>query len=88
MKDAAFEEIFQNLKEGKRYAEFLSNVRFPCHYTVLFFDKSKKLFCWRNYGSSANKATKAELRWILKVIFKLSPEEFIKKYDCIVPQSA
>ena len=45
MKNAAFEEIFQNLKAGKHYAEYLSNVRFPCHYTVLFFDKSKKLFC-------------------------------------------
>ena len=87
MKDAAFEEIYWNLKEGKCYTEFLGNVRFPCHYTVLFYDPIKKLFCWRNYGSSANKATKAKLRWILKVIFKMTPEEFIQTYDCL-PQSA
>lgn len=83
MKDAALDEIFNNLKAGKYYAEFLSNVRFPCHYTVLRFEKSKKLFCWTHYGSNANDATKAELRWILKVIFKMSPEDFIKKYDCL-----
>ena len=58
-------------------------MRFPGHYTVLYFEKSKKLFCWTHYGSSANSATKAELRWILDVIFRLTPEAFIKKYDCL-----
>jgi hypothetical protein len=32
---------------------------------------------WRNYGQSANKANKRELRWIFRVIFKSKTYDFI-----------
>ena len=35
---------------------------------------------WRNYGSSANKISLQNLRWILTEIFKLTPEQFLYNY--------
>lgn len=77
------EEIYKNLKNGLIYADYLSNVRFPCFWYVLRYDRIKNLFCWRNAGSSANKATKKELAWIIETIFQTTPEEFKKKYCCV-----
>lgn len=37
---------------------------------------------WQHYGSSANKATKKDLLWILMVIFKMKPSEFVNEYIC------
>ena len=78
--------IYTNLKAGNIYAEYKSNVRFPCYYSVLSYDKIKNLFHWTNYGSSANKATKPELQWIIETIFKMMPAEFIKTYSCVTRQ--
>lgn len=35
---------------------------------------------WRHYGSSANRVSLQNLKWILKEIFKMTPEEFLYKY--------
>lgn len=40
----------------------------------------KPLFCWTHYGSSANKATKKDLLWIITQIFGLTPEQFEQSY--------
>ena len=77
------EEIYKNLKNGLIYADYLSNVRFPCFWYVLRYDRSKNLFFWRNYGNSAIRATKKELAWIIENIFHTTPETFKKKYFCI-----
>lgn len=41
-------------------------------------DDGTPIFCWSHYGSSAEKATKEDLEWLLKVIFKSEPSEFVK----------
>lgn len=79
----ALDTIYSNLKNGMIYAYWLDNVKFPMYYYVICYDGIKKLFYWRNYGSSANKATKKDLLWIITVIFKMCPVDFIKKYDCL-----
>lgn len=79
----ALDMIYSNLKNGMIYASWLDNVRYPTYYYVVSYDMVKKLFCWRNYGSSANKATKKDLLWIITVIFKMCPVDFIEKYDCL-----
>lgn len=40
----------------------------------------KPFFGWTHYGSSANKATKAELNWIIRQIFNTTPAEFLNRY--------
>lgn len=75
----AFDEIYSNLKRGIVYGENITNVRFPYFRTVLSCDG--KYWFWSHYGSSANKATKSELRWILSKIFKLTPIEFLEEYS-------
>ena len=35
---------------------------------------------WKHYGSSANKLSLENLKWILTTIFKMTPEQFIFEY--------
>ena len=77
--------IYKNLMNGMTYGYVIKNVRFPYFHNALYKGRSiatKKFFIWNNYGSSANKATKKDLKWIIEVIFKMTPEEFINHYEC------
>ena len=76
------DEIYNNLMDGNQYGYVLKNVRFQVFNTVLCKHYCKPFFCWSHYGSSANKATKKELLWIIEVIFKMTPEDFINAYEC------
>lgn len=43
------------------------------------------IFKWQHYGSSANKATKDNLKWLLETIFKRDASEFVKlDYDALL----
>lgn len=35
---------------------------------------------WCRYGSSANKNTKKDLKWVIEEIFGMTPEEFLYAY--------
>lgn len=83
MNNNALIEIYNNLKNGMIYADYLSNVRFPCFWYVLTYDRIKNLFFWRNFGESANKATLKDLAWIIEQIFDTTPEAFAEKYHCV-----
>ena len=72
--------IYNNLQQGKVYGYNFTNVRFP--YFIIVLCKNGRFICWSNYGSSANKNTIKELEWIITVIFKCTPEEFVAKYEC------
>lgn len=74
--------IYNNLMDGKFYGYVLTNVRFPVFTTVLHKHWCKPYFCWTHYGSSANKANKKELAWLIENIFCMTPEEFVEKYEC------
>lgn len=87
MEKAAFEKIYADLKAGYSYGfdftwDHYNNkpMRYPFFDTVIFYDPIKNLFRWTHYGSSANKATKKELKWLISVIFKCSAVEFLEKY--------
>ena len=79
----AIDKIYSNLKNGMIYASYMDNVRFPGYWYVLSYDRIKNLFHYRNYGSSAIKATKKDLVWLLDTIFEMEPETFIEKYHCV-----
>ena len=76
----ALKEIYNNINNGKKYGDIVKNVKDPFFWTVLIADE--KYIYWRYFGESANDNTMDALAWILKNIFKLTPEEFIEKYEC------
>lgn len=72
-------EMFNNLKKGGTYGHMVTNVRYPYFHENIW--NNGKFFCWNHYGSSANRATKEELEWLITTIFKCEPEEFVQKYE-------
>lgn len=85
----ALNRIHHNLMNGEQYG-YLFPLRddYPDErlagkdwfWKVLEKHDRKNLICWTHYGSSANKATKADLHWIITVIFDMTPEQFEQKY--------
>ena len=90
MKNEALNRIYNNLKNGAVYGH--DRITWRCDYpdesiagkpmftTALYKDCIKPIFHWRNYGSSANSATKKDLLWIIETIFNETPETFEQKY--------
>lgn len=89
MANEALNRIFENLMRGEVYGS-ISKWRddYPdqalagreMFWTVLYKHWCKPVFCWRNFGESANKATKKDLLWLIVEIFGTSPEGFEQKY--------
>ena len=77
----ALKEIYENINSGKKYGYVMEKVKYPFFDTVL--SANEQYIYWQHFGSSANKNTIESLAWILKNIFKLSPEKFIKEYKCV-----
>ena len=79
---AALKAIYKNINDGKRYGYDMTNVTYPVFSSVLFIRESygKKYIMWRHAGESANKNTLTDLNWIITVIFKMSPSEFLQRY--------
>lgn len=75
--------IYNNLIKGGRYGKLIKYVRFPYFGVSLSYDG--QYFLWNHAGSSANKATLTDLAWIIKVIFKLTPKEFVNRYELRYP---
>ena len=76
----ALKEIYKNINSGKKYGYVMENVKYPFFAAVL--SANEQYIYWQHFGSSANKNTMESLAWILKNIFKLTPEEFLEKYEC------
>jgi hypothetical protein len=84
----ALNRIYNNLKNGESYGS-VSRYRedmpggwggkeyFHCQ---LSYSSIYKLFRWTCFGSSANRATKKELSWIIRKIFNTTPAEFERRY--------
>lgn len=63
-------EIYNNLKAGYSYSNGFSGMYYYNGYIH-----------WNNFGSSAIKDSKKELKWLLEVIFDdVTPDDFEKKY--------
>lgn len=74
----ALERIYKNLNAGYQYGDYLVNVRYPMFTPCLSVSENSVYIRWSHYGSSANENTKADLQWIIEMIFKTTPEEFEK----------
>ena len=74
--------IYKHLKLGRRFGKWIHNVEYPYFNVNLSMSPDEKYWRWQNYGSSADKATKKELKWIIETIFKMKPMEFLEEYQC------
>lgn len=79
--------IYNSLMKGTKYGKFSywdyynnKPLLYPGFDMVIYKDPVHNLFHWSHYGSSANKATKKDLKWIITTIFKTTPEKFLLEY--------
>jgi len=83
--------LYEELMNGAEYGylgDVLNSAAFPgCKKyfaEVLYMYRSnldgKQYFQWRYFGSSANKATKKDLSWILENIFNMTAKQFVAYY--------
>lgn len=75
----ALKLIFDKLLEGVCFGEIREH-RMGGTYFWEVLGIHNKYIAWRHYGSSANKITLGSLKWIIEVIFQMTPEEFLFKY--------
>ena len=64
---------YWDYSSGRPFRYLMFNTALQKHYC-------KNIICWTNYGSSANKNTLKDLRWILETIFNTTATEFLKEY--------
>lgn len=85
----ALHQINQKLKNGEIFGKDVfswpngNGPRFPYFHAVLSYGKDyngENIFRWTHYGSSANRATLKDLKWIITVIFKTTPSRFLQEY--------
>ena len=75
------EKLYAMLNAGEVFGEILPHrLGGNFFWDVLSINQITGNIRWRHYGSSANKNTIGQLAWILRVIFELTPEEFMAKY--------
>ena len=81
MKRNATEIIWQKLNDGEIFGKIMShNLGGAMFWDVLSMSPDKRYIRWTHYGSSANKATRKDLDWVLGVIFHMTPAEFLAEY--------
>lgn len=87
---AALRQIRDDMKSGLIYGKDIfqygngTRPTYPYFSAAIYYKprpgRDPGLFCWTHYGSSANRATLAELAWIITIIFKTTPSKFRAEY--------
>lgn len=73
--------IMNELKSGKMFGKTEHGRMDDYFWWVLY--KSDKFIYWQHFGQSTNRCTLKELEWIIRVIFRTTPDKFLEKYECI-----
>ena len=71
--------IMEHIRNGGSYAERVENVRYPYDHKVLYRTLYGNIG-WCRFGSSANPMTLRDLNWVIRVIFEMTPTEFLSRY--------
>lgn len=71
--------IFQKLLEGEVFGKIDKHRQGGTYFWDVLSADNEYIY-WRNYGSSANKLSLQNLKWILTEIFKMTPEQFLYNY--------
>ena len=76
---SALKLIYDKLLAGEEFGT-IDQHRLGGTYFWRVLSADKQYIRWCHYGSSANKRTMEDLKWIITVIFRMTPEEFLYKY--------
>ena len=75
----ALKLIYDRLLAGESFGKIDQHRQGGTYFwDVLYFDGT--YICWRHYGSSANKASLQNLKWIMTNIFNMTPEQFLYEH--------
>ena len=74
--------IYKHLKAGHKFGKWIDNVRYPYFEVNLVMSLDGKYWRWQKYGSSANRANKKELKWVIETVFNMKPVVFLEEYQC------
>lgn len=74
-----YKKLLDDLNGGDTYGYYVKNVEYPYFHAVLY--ASRNYLNWSNYGSSANKKTPHDLKWIINHIFFTDLNGFKKSYQ-------
>lgn len=85
MENRILRELMDNLMTGLNYGKDYDSgnfkeCRYPYFHTNLCIDWKHQYIHYNHYGSSARKVSLKDLHWIIRVIFKMKPSEFIAEY--------
>lgn len=75
----ALRELFNSLKAGDVYGHQVNNV--PCPFFWENIGIHDGYIKWNHYGASANRVTMHDLAFVVFVIFKTTPREFMAEYE-------
>ena len=75
----ALKLIYDKLKTGDSFGK-IDEHRDGGTYFWTVLSANEYYIYWNHYGSSANKISLQNLKWILTEIFKTSPEQFLYDY--------
>lgn len=77
----ALHTIIRNLRAGKMFGKAKHGR--VCDYFEWNMVKDGPFIQYRNYGQSAIRCNLEELSWLIKVIFRTTPEKFLAEHECI-----
>lgn len=73
------QQIYNNLQDGRIYGYDFTKCKYPFFDPVLYLTKGGYIG-WHHYGSSAAENKIEDLDWLIREIFRMTPEEFVQKY--------
>ena len=80
---SALKLIYDKLHNGEVFGQILPHRLGGTFFWAVLYIKHNgngDYICWRNYGSSAEKVSLKNLEWVLKEIFRMTPEQFLYSY--------
>ena len=77
-----YKELLEDLNNGYVYGNPITYVKYPYFEENLkkVNSKGKKYIAWQNYGSSANRFTQDDLKFVIEVIFKQTLKQFLHNH--------
>lgn len=74
-----YEDLLKHLLGGWKFG-YVMDYRDGTKGINVVLSADRHYIHWTNYGSSANKATAKDLKWVIEQIFESNIPEFIRKY--------
>ena len=71
--------IYQKILDGEIFGKIDQHIQGGSYFWDVL-SANRQYIYWKHYGSSANKTSLQNLKWILTEIFKMTPEQFLFNY--------